>query len=88
MGRCGHRGMGRWSERSSGFQGMRGTGNTAFDDYREETLRRLEAERKEFSEYLERLRKAKDRQEFEQFMTERARGAQTPPGPAAGPTNI
>ncbi|HEY0566682.1 MAG TPA: DUF2852 domain-containing protein [Xanthobacteraceae bacterium] len=51
--------------------GQRSSGNRAFDEYREETLRRLEQEQREFREYLERLRQAKDRTEFEQFMAER-----------------
>ena len=37
------------------------SGNKAFDDYRAETLRRLEEEQKEFVDYLERLRQAKDK---------------------------
>jgi hypothetical protein len=47
------------------------SGNRAFDDYRQETLRRLEDEQREFKEFLERLRFAKDRAEFDQFMTDR-----------------
>jgi hypothetical protein len=47
------------------------SGNVAFDEYRRETLRRLEEEQREFTEYLDRLRAAKDKQEFEQFMAER-----------------
>jgi hypothetical protein len=43
----------------------------AFDEYRRETLRRLEEEQKEFQEYLDRLRAAKDKSEFDQFMSER-----------------
>src|SRR5271165_6824087 len=35
------------------------SGNRAFDDYRAETLRRLEDEQREFKEFLERLRFAK-----------------------------
>ena len=49
----------------------RSSGNRAFDDYRTETLRRLEEEQREFKEFLERLRFAKDRAEFDQFMAER-----------------
>ncbi|MDO5658130.1 MAG: DUF2852 domain-containing protein [Paracoccus sp. (in: a-proteobacteria)] len=49
------------------------TGNAAFDAYREETLKRLEDEHREFMAFLERLREAKDRAEFEQFMGERDR---------------
>ncbi|HML08924.1 MAG TPA: DUF2852 domain-containing protein [Xanthobacteraceae bacterium] len=49
----------------------RSSGNRAFDEYRAETLRRLEEEQREFKEFLERLRFAKDRAEFDQFMAER-----------------
>ena len=50
---------------------MRPSGNAAFDAYKAETLRRLEDEQREFKEFLERLRFAKDRDEFDQFMTDR-----------------
>lgn len=49
------------------------TGNAAFDDYREETLRRLEEEQSAFVGFLEQLRRAKDKAEFDQFMSERGR---------------
>jgi len=60
------------------------SGNRAFDDYRQETMRRLEDEQREFKEFLEHLRFAKDRQEFDQFMAERHNrpadpGSQPPP---------
>ena len=61
------------------------SGNHAFDDYRAETLRRLEDEQREFKDFLDRLRFAKDKNEFDQFMAERrARYADTssqPQGP-------
>jgi len=47
------------------------TGNSAFDEYREETLRRLEDEQGEFESFLDRLRQAKDKSEFDQFMQDR-----------------
>jgi hypothetical protein len=47
------------------------SGNRAFDDYRADTLRRLEDEQREFREFLARLRLAKDKTEFDQFMAER-----------------
>lgn len=47
------------------------SGNRAFDEYRAETLRRLEEEQKEFREFLDRLRMAKDKSEFDQFMADR-----------------
>lgn len=59
------------------------SGNWAFDEYREETLQRLEEEQREFQAYLERLRHAKDKSEFDQFMAERngatSGGSATPP---------
>jgi len=56
---------------NGGFRRHRSSGNTAFDSYRDETLKRLEDEQKEFHAFMERLRRAKDEQEFEQFMNER-----------------
>ena len=47
------------------------SGNRAFDEYRADTLRRLEEEQREFRDFLERLRMAKDKTEFDQFMAER-----------------
>ena len=47
------------------------SGNRAFDDYREATLKRLEEEEREFRTFLDRLRQAKDKSEFDQFMAER-----------------
>src|SRR6185437_3589654 len=54
------------------------SGNRAFDDYRAETLKRLEEEQREFKDFLARLRFAKDRAEFDQFMAERRRGPNEP----------
>jgi hypothetical protein len=51
--------------------GLRPSGNHAFDEYREEALRKLEEEATEFRAFLERLRAAKDRAEFDAFMRER-----------------
>ena len=54
------------------------TGNRAFDDWKSAELARLEEERRkledahrEFAEFVENIRKAKDREEFERFMNER-----------------
>ena len=55
------------------------SGNRAFDEYREETLRRLEDEQREFMNFLDRLRHAKDKAEFDQFMAERRRQSDYPP---------
>ena len=76
--------MGRFGNRGDWF-GSPSSGNRAFDDYRAETLKRLEDEQHEFKEFLERLRFAKDRAEFDQFMTER-RQRPFEQGPASGPT--
>ena len=54
-----------------GWGGPPSSGNRAFDDYRTETLKRLEEEQREFREFLDRLRFAKDKTEFDQFMAER-----------------
>ncbi|QIB33377.1 DUF2852 domain-containing protein [Ancylobacter pratisalsi] len=87
----GKRGFGRWQEegaeamrhafggrcgRRSGFSP---SGNRAFDEYREDTLRRLEDEQKDFKDFLERLRQAKDKAEFDQFMADRRNRPDTPP---------
>ena len=69
--------MGRWC----GAGGRTSSGNRAFDEYRSETLRRLEAEQREFLDFLDRLRQAKDKAEFDQFMS--ARGPRTEPSASA-----
>ena len=56
------------------------SGNTAFDAYKAETLRRLEEEQHAFEEFLGRLRDAKDKAEFDQFMDERAKKAKSDDG--------
>jgi len=97
-------GPGRWhnedSHRNGGYRkrGRGGrpqaetSGNSAFDEYREETLQRLEEEQKEFRDFLERLRHAKDKAEFDAFMADqrsRPRGPESrdpdPRGTADGP---
>ena len=62
---------------------FRSSGNMAFDAYKEETLRRLEEEQENFEAFLGRLREAKDKAEFDQFMEERARKALDANGPVA-----
>lgn len=63
--------------RRSGYMAMKSSGNTAFDSYKSETLRRLEQEQEAFEAFLQRLRDAKDKAEFDQFMDDRARRAET-----------
>ena len=77
MGCCGF-GLGGWNEPTNGTWPSWGfvrqppsNGSRAFDEYRAEMLRRLEQEEREFREFLERARMAKDRNEFEKFMAER-----------------
>jgi Protein of unknown function (DUF2852) len=75
------RSSGRSPDRSpyfdGGFDGQSSSGsfapsgNLAFDAYRAETLRRLEEEQGEFKSFLDRLREAKDKAEFDQFMADR-----------------
>ena len=72
-----------WQQQpQNGYAAGRPSGNWAFDEYRAETLRRLEDEQREFLEFLERLRHAKDKSEFDQFMAERRNMRDvTPPPP-------
>ncbi|MCG7393359.1 DUF2852 domain-containing protein [Microvirga sp. ACRRW] len=65
------------ARRSNGF-GYAGSGNAAFDDYRRSELERLEEERRkldeearEFRNFVEELKRAKDREEFDAFMAKR-----------------
>ena len=85
---------GRADERGFGFGGSQGpfggrgpsagsSGNSAFDEYRADTLKRLEQEQQEFKDFLERLRFAKDKTEFDAFMAERRN---RPADPPAAPT--
>jgi predicted CopG family antitoxin len=54
---------------------FRSSGNAAFDAYKADMLRRLEDEQKAFEDFLQRLREAKDKAEFDQFMNDQARRA-------------
>ena len=71
---------GRMERRGFNFGGFGppSSGNRAFDEYRVETLRRLEEEQHEFKDFLDRLRHAKDKEEFDQFMAQH-RPRPTPP---------
>ncbi|HZP19091.1 MAG TPA: DUF2852 domain-containing protein [Bauldia sp.] len=62
----------------SGPRGFSRSGNSAFDDYRERELRRLDEERRkldeerrEFEAYVRNLRRARDQEEFDRFQRER-----------------
>ncbi len=84
----------KWREARTPWSGPWGSswrptsGNAAFDEWRAAELARLEEERRklenaqrEFAEYLDNVRKAKDREEFERFMAER-RNRQQPGQPS------
>jgi hypothetical protein len=68
-------GFGGWNRGPS-------SGNRAFDEYRQETLRRLEDEQREFHDFLGKLRMARDKAEFDQFMADRRGGEASPPNAA------
>jgi hypothetical protein len=73
--------------------GGRSTGNIAFDEWRAAEIARLDEERRkleeahrEFATFVENIRRAKDREEFERFMNERRSrptGGPDHPGPTA-----
>ena len=95
---CGYRSSDRWQHKmdrmqarmdqmrermgGGGFWQPPTSGNKAFDEYRMETMKRLEDEQREFQDFLQRLRFAKDKSEFDQFMSERRSGASNNPPPA------
>ena len=61
--------------------GFGGTGNAAFDEYRQRELARLDEERrrldeevKAFGAFVEELKRAKDREQFDAFMARRRGG--------------
>lgn len=73
-----------WRDPDDGAAGMafcqrgarsRSTGNAAFDAYRDEAVSHLEKEAAEFRNYVDGLRHAKDKAEFDRFMAERKAGA-------------
>ncbi|KQB14105.1 DUF2852 domain-containing protein [Rhodobacter capsulatus] len=73
--------------RGYAFHAMRPTGNAAFDAYRADMLARLEREQEEFESFLIRLREARDKAEFDQYMEERAHAAAAAPVPADRPAD-
>ena len=72
---------GGWGRKADRTQAS--SGNRAFDEYRAETLRRLEEEQRDFVGFLDRLRYAKDKAEFDQFLAERRQRNDMPPPNAA-----
>ena len=83
--------VGRLRERMQGFGAgglgagpwgaPRSSGNHAFDEYRTETLRRLEEEQREFRDFLDRLRFAKDKSSSTSSAERRNRPQPVPPAP-------
>ena len=72
--------VGEVLKRAPSFGGFERTGNVAFDDWREAELKRLHEERirldemrAEFDDYARELRRAKDQEEFDTFMSSRAK---------------
>ncbi|NEY88777.1 DUF2852 domain-containing protein [Tabrizicola oligotrophica] len=60
-------------DRYAAFRAAQPSGNSAFDSYKSEMLKRLETEQTAFEAFLQRLRAAKDKSEFDAFMEDRAR---------------
>lgn len=71
---CAHRS----SRRRHMARAYSSSGNSAFDAYKDDTLRRLEDEQQNFEAFLQRLRDAKDKSEFDDFMEDRAKAAAAP----------
>ncbi len=61
----------RWGGPRKPWSRATSSGNSAFDAYRDETIKRLEQEEKDFRSYIEELRAAKDRDEFDRFINSR-----------------
>ncbi len=55
------------------------SGNTAFDTYKADALKRLEEEQEAFEAFIQRLRDAKDKAQFDSFMEDRARANRETP---------
>ena len=82
---------GPWARHGGGMSygsHFRSSGNAAFDAYKSDTIRRLQEEQDAFEAFLQRLRDAKDKSEFDTFMDDRAQAnaaaAANPPVPDAG----
>lgn len=66
---CAARRHGHWGH----HRAYQTSGNSAFDAYKTEMLKRLEDEQTAFEDFLQRLRAAKDKSEFDNFMEDRAK---------------
>ncbi|MGB0901299.1 DUF2852 domain-containing protein [Halocynthiibacter sp.] len=54
---------------------FRSSGNSAFDNYKADTIARLEDEQRAFEDFMIRLREARDKTEFDDFLDDRAKRA-------------
>lgn len=63
----------RHHDRHAVYRAYQPSGNSAFDSYKSDMLKRLEDEQTAFDAFLQRLREAKDKSEFDAFMEDRAR---------------
>ena len=75
---AGTTGRSRFAAAYEAANGVGSTGNRAFDEYRRAELDRLDAQRRAlaeesraFSEYVEGLKRAKDREEFDAYMAQK-----------------
>lgn len=78
-----------WDRWTRDHELRRDSGNSAFEDYKDSELKRLQAEfdrlveeQRAFGDFLDSLRRAKDKEEFDAFLAQR-RG---PAGPAPSAT--
>lgn len=75
-------GLGAVSPGRPSFIRTRTSGNTAFDDWRDGEIRRIEEQRRaletrlqEFEDFVDKLKRAKDRATFERFVAEHPHGS-------------
>ena len=67
--------LGAWISIKPWASSFYGSGNAAFDEHRSAVLSQLEQEQSDFGEFITNLKKAKDRAEFDQFVSRRKRKA-------------
>lgn len=67
-----------WTNRLGGWSSMQpwtphfwGSGNAAFDEHKADILKQLEQEQADFGNFIDDLKKAKDKAEFDQFVAQR-----------------
>lgn len=79
---------GMFARRGGSFSAHARSGNVAFDEWREEELKRLDEKRREletmraeFDDYARELRRAKDQEEFDTFMAHRSKSVDAEKAP-------